>query len=144
MNYSIWIDADGRRIPLDEMSDKYIKNCVKEIKRLYPSWEVAIKQKEIDVPFTESWIVTHGEGYLGAFEQELEIRRRIAREEYPTVYLPRECRTCEQRLLCEIKQDSPSACDNWEPNNIAIQSALSSEIDREIALRTHIVNVEEA
>ena len=146
MNYSIWTDGDNRKIPLEEMSDKYIKNCMKDINQLLPRYQgkVELIPEQIDSPFTASWLVTHGENYLDAFEQELEIRRRIAREEYPTVYLPKECRTCDKRLLCEYKQDSPVACEEWEPANIAIQSALSSEIDREIAYRTHAVIVKEA
>lgn len=78
--YEIWKDADGKQHWITEMDTRYIENCIKNIKRVCK--EYGIKR---DDPYETAyagtyrilaydWCVRYANGYLNAFEEELETR----------------------------------------------------------------------
>lgn len=133
MNYTVWIDGDGKRISLENMSRSYIKNCMKEIERLLPTIRGYTPSKNDDDThvFSFAWLYYHGHQYLQSLQHELDIQQRIAKEDYPIIRLKPSCDTCDN-LICE----KGHPCDKWIPRDLAVIQAASSEDDIEILQRT--------
>jgi len=141
MIYTVWTDGNGEKIQLEDMSDKHIKNCVKMLEKVLRS----VKNKEYDPQkpepvMSDNWVLKHGESFLEAFEREKLIRKRVAKEDYPTVKIHPTCKNCCQHCDWQILE-LDNVCEKWEPHDIAIQEALQDEIDREVAHRLGGCNV---
>lgn len=141
MIYTVWTDGDGKKIPLEDMSDKHIKNCVRMLEEALHT----VKNEEYDPQKPESvmsdnWVLKHGKSFLKAFEREKIIRKRVAKEDYPTVEIHPTCKNCRQHCDWQILE-LDNVCDKWEPCDFAIQEALQDEIDLEVASRLGSCNV---
>lgn len=81
MSYEVWIDADGNYHYIPDMSSSYIKNCIKELKRVIKSYRLDTDHpmKKTANPadngvLRQNWSIDHAVNFLNAFESELESR----------------------------------------------------------------------
>lgn len=79
--FSTWRDADGNHHRIEEMSTKYINNCVEQIRRIAPEYGrcheselTADEIREKQIPLRKAWFVFYGLRYLKSFRAELEKR----------------------------------------------------------------------
>ena len=92
-----WIDADNKKHEIVEMSDKYIKNCIKQIKiavqnNAGKSLEY-IERYDEDKVLSPKWTKERAQSYLDTFNDELEIRDRIKKSDFPKI--PKSYESCQ-------------------------------------------------
>lgn len=81
MDYTFWIDANGQRHDLRDMTTSYINRCIGQIALVVDSWK-RIKQRDltpkelerVNDPLQKAWFVFHGLNYLESFKNELNSR----------------------------------------------------------------------
>lgn len=130
MNYTLWEDADGKYHEITEMETRYIKNCIKCIKdsdySIYTK-KAAESDKDEKI-FGPKWCYEHAQNFLNAFEKELNIRKRIRNQDFPSFTIKESCDTCD--TYCEEKK----VCEDWKVNRMEIFHQFKSE-DLEVARR---------
>ena len=76
MDYTVWVDAYGKKHDITDMPTSYIENCVNEIKRLLCTADGYTPGKYIDKHiFSIDWLARHGQSYLDTLEAELSRRK---------------------------------------------------------------------
>lgn len=142
MSYSVWKDSEGKYHIISEMNKSYIKNCIKQIDIAIQTYNVKDnegRELHIDESYPvlrKEWTKRYANGFLDAFNSELEIRQRIKKEDYPVIFLKEECDTCNI-VYCERKFVGKQ-CDSWTPSPYTVIDNLNG-IDAEVAYRAGFI-----
>ncbi len=80
-NYEFWFDSEKKAHRIEDMDAKYIRNCMRQIKKCEGAWWNATPEsltdeelKLKDEVMQKAWYVFHGRKYYSVFEEELKIR----------------------------------------------------------------------
>ena len=137
--YEYWIDGDGQKHLISEMKTQYIKNCISQINNAVLLYST-IKNDEDDSLDNDSdsvlsskWCRENADFYLQVFKNELEIRHRVRKKDYPIINMRETCDTCNEHKYGS-KCDNGKKCENWTPSGIMIREELNDN-DWEIARR---------
>lgn len=136
MNYTRWTDAEEKIHNINEMETKYIKNCIKTIKNSCSAnyTKEDAKEDKRKMIFGPYWCYYHAKRFLEAFENELEIRRRIKNKIYPHVEIKQTCGKCDNRRYGRKKCSEEQTCDDWSTSYFLVREYFSG-IDSEVARR---------
>lgn len=133
--HEYWIDGDGKKHLISEMKTKYIKNCIDQINNAVSFY--AIKNDSLDEDsdnvLSSKWCKENADFYLQLFKNELEIRRRIRKTDYPIINMDETCDTCNNHKYGS-KCDDGKKCENWMPSGMTIRNELKDN-DWEVAIR---------
>ena len=79
--YEYWFDSESKAHEISKMDSGYIKNCLKQLKKMLDSWGGSIPEQltaeelqQKDEVGMKAWFVFNGLEYIEAFRRELEHR----------------------------------------------------------------------
>ena len=143
MRYIDWIDGNGTAHEIATMEEDYIKNCIKQIEKaieLYGVKENEGREEIISGEYSvlnKEWSKKYANGYLDSFREELEIRDRIKKEDYPILEIKEDCATCGRNIDSNGTCNRPfhtGVCSGWRlPLNVYMWA--ERYVDREIIRR---------
>lgn len=143
MRYIDWIDGNGTVHEIASMPDAYIKNCIKQIEsaiEFYGVKENEGREENLNREYSvlnRKWSKKYANDYLDSFREELEIRDRIKKEDYPILEMQKDCSTCRRNVYGDrtcSQMFHRGECSEWIP---PFDTYMQAEryVDREIIRR---------